>query len=324
MSDSSTKPSLPEKPKNNRTGLFAGIAVVVVALIVGAVLLVPGWLGGGSSENADAASGNAVEPVSVRLGVADAGKSFWNILVEEAEAEGIDLEIVSFTDYNTPNPALASGDIDINKFQHVRYLAQYNASQSEGDALVAIGASEIYPIGFYSKKWESVEDVPQGAEVTLSNNPSNQVRPLLALEAAGLIEFFGNPGWSATLDDVDYANSTIGKITPIDPSLTAASLDSVDIAFVDPAFAVAAGVTEDLQIYVEDADRDDLRQYVNIFAVRADDADNEAYKTIVKLYHSAAVRDAIQAEDGFDGIFKEDVTPEQLADELEKQTALFR
>ncbi|MGG7510246.1 MetQ/NlpA family ABC transporter substrate-binding protein [Plantibacter sp. YIM 135249] len=315
MSNDSPAPVLPEKARTGRRGLVIGIAVAVVVVIVAAVLIIPN-LFKGTSDDAAAAG----KPVTVKLGVVDAGKSFWDIVVKRAKEDGINLEIVSFSDYTTPNPALTNGDIDINKFQHVRYLAQYDASQRED--LVPIGASEIYPIGFYSKKWTSVADIPQGAEVTLSNNPANQVRPLLALEAAGLVTLKGDPGWNATLDDVDYTKSRIGTITPIDPTQTAASLDSVDIAFVDSNFAQAAGLTVEQKIYEEDADRDDLGQYINIFAVRAKDADNAALTKIVEIYQSDEVKKAIQAEDGFEGIFK-DTSVKELNSILEQQKKQF-
>lgn len=316
MSSSSETPVLPEKPKKSKRGLIIGVAVAAAAAIAAAAIIIPTTL----ANNTEAAPAAAEERVSVKLGVVDAGKSFWTLLVDRAAEDGIDVEIVSFSDYTTPNPALTSGDIDINKFQHVRYLAQYD--QTQGEDLVPIGASEIYPIGFYSKKWPSVDDVPQGAEVTLSNNPANQVRPLLALEAAGLITLKGDPGWSATLDDVDYENSRIGKITPIDPTQTAASLDSVDVAFVDSNFALDAGLTAEQKIYEEDADRDDLGQYINIFAVRGEDAENPALLKIVEIYQSQELRDAIQAEDGFEGIFKETSVAE-LGKILEDQKKQF-
>lgn len=315
MSNDSPAPVLPEKARTGRRGLVIGIAVAVVVVIVAAVLIIPNLFKGASDDAAAAG-----KPVTVKLGVVDAGKSFWDIVVKRAKEDGINLEIVSFSDYTTPNPALTNGDIDINKFQHVRYLAQYDASQ--GEDLVPIGASEIYPIGFYSKKWTSVADIPQGAEVTLSNNPANQVRPLLALEAAGLVTLKGDPGWNATLDDVDYTKSRIGTITPIDPTQTAASLDSVDIAFVDSNFAQAAGLTDEQKIYEEDADRDDLGQYINIFAVRAKDADNAALTKIVEIYQSDEVKKAIQAEDGFEGIFK-DTSVKELNSILEQQKKQF-
>ncbi|MDF2989522.1 MAG: hypothetical protein K0S37_36 [Microbacterium sp.] len=320
MSSETPAPTLPEKPKRRRRGLIIGLAVALV-VIVAAAIAIPNLLRGTGDASAAQAGGAAEdERVAVRLGVVDAGKSYWDLVVDRAAEDGIDLEIVSFSDYTTPNPALTSGDIDLNKFQHVRYLAQYDKSQ--GEDLVPIGATEIYPIGFYSKKWTSVDEIPQGAEVTLSNNPANQVRPLLALEAAGLIAFKGDPGWNATLDDVDYANSRLGTITPIDPTQTAASLDSVDIAFVDSNFAQAAGLTADQKIYEEDADRDDLGQYINIFAARGEDANEPALLKIVEIYQSEEVREAIQAEDGFEGIFR-DTPVSELNKILEEQKAQF-
>lgn len=319
----------PEKPKS-KVGLIVGILVGVAALIVAAVFAVPALLGGNGNSNGNgadstadaqdgAADGDVEERVSVKLGVNDSGKTFWNLLVQKAAEEGIDVEIVAFTDYNTPNPALAAGDIDINKFQHVRYLAQFNASNTE--QLAPLGATEIYPITIYSTKWSNLDEVPEGAEVVLSNNPANQVRPLLALEAAGLIALKGDPGWAATLDDVDYANSKIGKITPIDPTLTASALDSVDLAFVDTPYAHAAGLTDENKVYFEDPDRDDLGQYINIFAVRAGDETNPAYLKIVEIYQSEELREAINKEDGgFDGIFKTN-SVDELKEFLAEQVA---
>jgi len=312
MSQITPSTERPEKPRS-RLRLWTVLAVVVV-LAVAAAIVVPNLTA--RSADADAASGRT----TVRLGVNDIGKEYWDVLVAKAADEGIDVELVSFTDYNTPNPALSAGDIDINAFQHVRYLAQYDASQDED--LVPLGATAIYPIGFYSTRWKSVEEVPQGAEVTLSNNPANQVRPLLALYNAGLVEFTKEADWSVTLDDVDYDRSRIGKITPIDPTQTAASLDSVDIAFVDGTFAENAGLTDAQQIYNEDVDRPDLAQYINIFAVRGEDRDDPALQKIVELYHSDEVVAALEADPGFDGVIK-DETADELQAVLEEQLEEF-
>ncbi len=296
---STETPERPEKPKS-RLGLWIGIAAAAVIAVVAAILT-PALL------NQNAAASNtgeaAAQVETVKLGVNDIAAGHWEVLVQLAEQEGIEVELVSFTDYNTPNPALDAGDVDINKFQHLRFLAQYNATQ--GGDLVPLASTEIFPIGFFSKKWSSVDEIPAGAEVTLSNNPANQVRPLLALYNAGLIEFTKPADWSVTIDDVDYSKSKLGKITPIDPTQTAASLDSVDIAFVDTPYQLAAGLGETEQIYVEDADRDDLQQYVNVFAVRAENADNPALQKVAELYQHPDVIAAIQAESGYQGVFKQ-------------------
>lgn len=291
------RPARPEKPKR-RLRLWIGIATVAV-VAVAAAIAIPALTAAKPAPTDE--SGTVA--TSVKLGVNDIAAGHWEVLVDLAKEEGIDVELVSFTDYNTPNPALAAGDVDITKFQHLRFLGQFNETQ--GEDLVPLSSTEIFPIGFFSTKWASVDEVPQGAEVTLSNNPANQVRPLLALYNAGLIEFTKDADWSVTIDDVDYSKSRIGKLTPIDPTQTAASLDSVDIAFVDPPYQLAAGITNEQQIYVEDADRDDLQQYVNVFAVRAEDADNETLKKVAELYHHPDVVAAIQAESGYQGVFKE-------------------
>ncbi len=201
------RPARPEKPKR-RLGLWIGLAATVVVAVVAAVTI-PALT---ASKEAPAEEGAAAVQ-TVKLGVNDIGAGHWEILVDLAKEEGIDVELISFTDYNTPNPALDAGDVDMNKFQHLRFLGQFNATQ--GAELVPLGSTQIFPIGFFSKKWTSVDEIPQGAEATLSNNPANQVRPLLALHNAGLIEFTKPADWSVTIDDVDYAKSKLGKLTPM-------------------------------------------------------------------------------------------------------------
>lgn len=301
------RPVRPEKPRR-RVGLFATLGAVVVAAIV-AAFAIPALI-----------SAQSEDEKTVRLGVNDIALEHWDVLVDLAKKEGITVKLVSFTDYNTPNPALDAGDIDLNKFQHVRYLANYNAAQ--GKNLVPIGATEIFPISFFSKKWTSVDEIPQGAEVTLSNNPANQVRPLLALYNAGLVAFTKDADWSVTIDDVDYSASRIGKITPIDPTQTAASLDSVDIAFVDDVYQGPAGLGEKEQLYTEDVNRPDLQQYVNIFAARNEDKDNATLKRVAELYHDPAVEAAVQKATGYSGVFKSDSQAE-LAKVLQEQEKLF-
>lgn len=121
----------------------------------------------------------------VKLGVVGASDPYWAVYEEAVEAEGIALEIVDFTEYTQPNPALSEGELDINQFQHIQYLADYNASS--GDDLQPIGATAIYPLGLYSEKYDSVEDIPDGETVVVPNDATNQARGLLVLQEAGLI-----------------------------------------------------------------------------------------------------------------------------------------
>ncbi|QLY33529.1 MetQ/NlpA family ABC transporter substrate-binding protein [Nocardia huaxiensis] len=237
----------------------------------------------------------------VRIGVNDLALPHWEVFRQKAAEAGITIEYVSFSDYNQPNPALAQGQIDLNKFQHVRYLANFNARNNQN--LVPIGATEVFPLALYSKKHRSVTEIPQGGEITLSNNPANQVRPLLSLAAAGLITLRNGASWDSKIEDVDRAASRV-QLTTIDPTLTAQSLDSVDAAFVDDTFAGPAGLTNEQIIYSDDPERPNLKQYINVFAARAADKDNPTYLKLVEIYHDPAVEAAIRAESGYRGIFK--------------------
>ncbi len=237
----------------------------------------------------------------VRIGVNDISLPHWDVYKKKAAEQGIAVEFVNFTDYNQPNPALAQRRIDLNKFQHVRYLANYNVRNN--DTLVPIGATEIYPLTLYSRKHKSVAEIPNGGQITLSNNPANQVRPLLGLAAAGLIVLKGGASWDSKIEDVDTAASRV-TLKTIDPTLTAPSLESVDAAFVDDTFARLAGLTRNETIFTDDPERPELKQYINVFAARAEDKGNPKLLALVKLFHDPEVEAALRAEAGYEGIFK--------------------
>ncbi|MEU8899658.1 MetQ/NlpA family ABC transporter substrate-binding protein [Nocardia sp. NPDC048505] len=256
----------------------------------------------------------------VRIGVNDIQLPHWEVFKQKAAEQGIAVEFVNFTDYNQPNPALAQRRIDLNKFQHVRYLANYNVRNN--DTLVPVGATEIFPLTLYSRKHKAVGDIPQGGQITLSNNPANQVRPLLSLSAAGLIVLKGGASWDSKIEDVDTAASKV-TLKAIDPTLTAQSLESVDAAFVDDTFARPAGLTQQETIYTDDPERPDLKQYINIFAARAADKDNPRLLALAQLYHHPEVAAAVRAETGYQGTFKNN-DPADLQATLRELEAKFR
>lgn len=266
------------------------------------------------------ACGDERNPDVVRVGVNDIALPHWEVYKKKAAEQGITVEYVNFTDYNQPNPALSQQRVDLNKFQHVRYLANYNVRNN--DTLVPIGATEIFPLTLYSRKHKSVNDIPEGGQITLSNNPANQVRPLLALSAAGLIVLHGGASWDSKIEDVDTAASKV-RLTTIDPTLTAPSLDSADAAFVDDTFARPAGLTTKEVIFTDDPERPELKQYINIFAARAAGKDNPKLVALAKLYHDPEVEAAVRAETGYQGVFKTN-DPADLQATLRELEAKFR
>jgi D-methionine transport system substrate-binding protein len=222
---------------------------------------------------------------TVKIGVVGASDPYWADYTAAAAEEGITVEVVDFADYNQPNPALTNGDIDINQFQHLVYLADYNVSS--GEDLTPIGATAIYPLGLYSTKVTDVADLGAGDTVAVPNDASNLARALLVLQSADLVTLKDGGTIFSTLDDVDTEKSKV-TVTALEPSLTATSLPDVDAAIINNDFVEKAGLSFDDALVKDDPSDDSALPYVNVFAVRAEDKDNETYATLVDIFQSTS------------------------------------
>ncbi|GAA1820689.1 MetQ/NlpA family ABC transporter substrate-binding protein [Agromyces neolithicus] len=219
----------------------------------------------------------------VKIGVVGAGDAQWPAFEEAAAAEGITVEIVDFSDYAQPNPATTEGELDLNQFQHIVYLADYNVSAAED--LTPIGSTAIYPLGLYSQKYDSVEDIPEGETVAVPNDASNQARGLLVLQSAGLIELKSGGTIFSDLADVDEAKSKV-KVTALEASLTPTSLPDLAAAIINNDFVEDAGLSFEDAIAQDDPSDPNALPYVNIFATRAEDTDNETYLKLVEIFQT--------------------------------------
>ena len=247
--------------------------VSAAALALPLALLLAGCAGG----NAEAGSESGEV---VRIGVVNSGDEYWETFTETAADEGIEVEIVNFTEYTQPNPALAAGELDLNQFQHVIYLATYNV-QSDDD-LQPVGSTAIYPLGLYSTQYQSVDDIPDGSTVAVPNDESNQARGLLVLQSAGLIELADGGSIFSTVADV-LPESKV-KVEALEASFTATSLPDVAAAIVNNDFLADAGLTADDAIAQDDPTDPAAIPYINIFAAKAEDADNPTYLKLVEIY----------------------------------------
>ncbi len=228
------------------------------------------------------------------------------------------MDIVDFSDYAQPNPALSEGELDLNQFQHIVYLSQYNVSS--GSDLVPIGATAIYPLGLYSTKYDSVGDIPAGETVAVPNDESNLARGLLVLQSAGLVKLKDGGSIFATLDDIDEAGSKV-KVTTLEASLTPTSLPDVAAAIINNDFVEDAGLTASDAIAKDDPSDPNALPYVNVFAARAEDADNPTYQKLVEIYQDTqSVLDGVQKASGGTAVFLK--TPvDDLRSSLEKVEA---
>ncbi len=249
---------------------------------------------------ADAGSSASTADEVVKIGVVGKSDPQWPAFIDAAAAEGITVEIVDFGSYEQPNPALTAGDLDLNQFQHIVYLAGYNVAA--GEDLTVIGSTAIYPLGLYSKKYEDVKSIPAGETVAVPDDASNQARALLVLQSAGLIELKSGGTAFSDLSDVDTDKSKV-KVTALEAALIPTALPDVAAAIINNDFVQDAGLTFEDAIAQDDPNDPNALPYVNIFAARADDADNATYKKLVEIFQTNDdVRKGLAEASGFTGV----------------------
>ena len=254
----------------------------VIAALAAVPLFVA--LAGCATASSDAGSGGGdSENETVKIGVVGKGDAQWAPFVEAAAEEGITVELVDFGSYEQPNPALTEGEIDLNQFQHIVYLAEYNSAS--GSDLTPVGSTAIYPLGLYSQKYDDVDDIPEGETVAVPDDASNQARALLVLQSAGLIELKSGGTIFSDLADVDTEKSKV-KVTALEAALIPTSLPDVAAAIINNDFVEDSGLTFDDAIAQDDPEDPNALPYVNIFASRAEDADNETYLKLVEIFQT--------------------------------------
>ncbi|QIZ76851.1 methionine ABC transporter substrate-binding lipoprotein MetQ [Ferrimonas lipolytica] len=199
------------------------------------------------------------------------------------EKYGLDVEIIAFTDYVTPNAALHDGSIDLNAFQHRPYLdAQIDA---RGYEIVAVGNTFVYPIAAYSSSIQSLEQLPQNAKVAVPNDPTNLGRSLVLLEQQGLLKLKAGVGVAATPRDI-VENPKEIEILELEAAQLPRSLQDVSFAVINNTFAGQAGLTLEKEgLFVESKDS----PYVNLIVARSNNQNDERVKQFVDAYHSDAV-----------------------------------
>ena len=211
-------------------------------------------------------------PVTIKVGASPVPHAAMLEAIKDDLAEmGVVVEIVEFTDYVLPNMSLEDGSIDANFFQHQPYLDDFNASESKKDSswttLVPLVAVHFEPMGLYKGKTASIDDLADGATIAVPNDPTNEARALLLLEANGLIKIAEGKGLEATAKDI-VDNPKKIKIQEIEAAQVALSLQDVDLAVINGNYALEAGLTTDDAIAQEAKDSEAAVKYANVVAVR--------------------------------------------------------
>ena len=215
---------------------------------------------------------------------------------------GYKLEVVVYEGYVLENPAVADGTDDANYFQHKPYLDSYNETASESEQLVSAFTVHYEPFAIYSKKVTSLADLQDGAHIGLPNDPSNETRALLLLEAAGLITVPEGTTAASSLTKYDITaemNPHGYVFDEVAAELLAPTLEDYDIAVINGNYALDSGLTADEALYKESDYTDN--SYFGLIAARTENAENPVYLRIVEAYQSQKTIDIFNNE--FAGFF---------------------
>ena len=232
--------------------------------ILGLVLALTLVLSLGASALADG------EQTVVKLGVVGENNEQWQPVIDALAEEGVTLELVKFADYTTPNRALADGEIDLNAFQHIAFLE--SDIEANGYDLTPIGDTILAPLGVYSDKIDSLDELQDGDTIAIPNDATNGGRSLKVLEAAGVITVDPEAGYTPVLSDITDNPKNI-QFYEVEAANTASLLPDVAAAIINGGHAVDNGLNpaED-SIYLETQSEDGDNPYVNIIVARTEDA----------------------------------------------------
>lgn len=206
----------------------------------------------------------------------------------QLEKEGIKLEITEFTDYNTPNLALADGTLDANFFQHVPYMEEFAAKNNL--EIISAGKVHVEPMGVYSKKIASADKIADGAKVAVPNDPTNEGRALLLLQSKGFIKLKDAAALDQTPKDI-VENPKNLSFTELDAAQLPRVLDDVDFAVINTNYALEGGLNP-----VKDAlfAEGENSPYANIVTVRKGDETRPEIVKLMKALNSPEVKQFIE------------------------------
>lgn len=210
-----------------------------------------------------------------------------NLVKDDLKNEGVDLKIVDFTDYVTPNLALADKEIDANYFQHTPYLEKF--ASERGLKLVSAGKIHVEPLGVFSKKFKSLEEIPAKSTIAIPSDPSNGGRALILLHNKGLIKLNDPTNLYVTEFDI-VDNPKKLKFKPIEAPQLPRVLPDVAAAVINGNYAIEAGFSP-----VKDALAIEGKEspYANIIAVRAGEENNEDIVKLLNALKSDKVKEYI-------------------------------
>ncbi|GAB3942229.1 MetQ/NlpA family ABC transporter substrate-binding protein [Corynebacterium tapiri] len=250
---------------------------------------------------------------TIKVGTTDASLKEWEVFEDLAKDKGIKVDVVNFSDYNTPNDALSQGEIDVNKFQHLQFLDNYN--QGAGTELKAISSGEIYPLALFWKDHSSLDGI-EGQRVAIPNDATNQGRGINVLVQAGLLTLKKEGLLNPTPADIDTEASKV-EVVPVDAAQTTISYNEGLPAIINNSFLERAGIDAKSAIFQDDPNSELAEPYINVWVTTPEKAEDPKIKELAELWKDPAVTEAVVESSGGTAV-PVDRTPEQLAAVLDR------
>ena len=274
------------------------LKTIAKSLIALSAVFVLGACGNNASSSASSsnAQSSASELKTVKIASVGSDADIWRHIAESEQAKkaGLKIEVQEINGGVPLNESVADGTVDANAFQSIGYLQGFNEANS--NKLVPVGTTYIEPMGLYSKKVKSLNDLPNGAKVAIPDNPYNTTRALRLLESAGLIKLPSDfkDGTGTPSDIVENKKNL--EFLLIDDTTSVRVLDDTDLIAIGNTIALEGGlnVLKD-SLFYEKADASTITS-INVIAVKAENADKEEYKKLVDLYHDPEIQKYISEQ----------------------------
>lgn len=244
-----------------------------------------------TSSTAQTGSGSSTGTTVLKVGASPSPHAeILNFVKDQLAEQGIELEVVEFTDYVLPNKSLEAGEIDANYFQHQPYLDDFNAKEEAN----LIGAVKVHfePFGVYPGKTASLEELQDGAEIAVPNDTTNEARALQLLEQQGLIKLKEGVGLEATVKDITENPRNL-KITELPAEQLSRALSDVDFAIINGNYALSAGLAGKALV-TEGVDTEAKEKFQNVLAVRSGDENRPEIKALISALTSDETREFIE------------------------------
>ncbi|QRG68643.1 MetQ/NlpA family ABC transporter substrate-binding protein [Brevibacillus choshinensis] len=224
---------------------------------------------------------------ALKVGIRGSESRTWEFVKEQAQKQGLNIELVQFNANVNPNTVLLEGDIDANAFQHVAFLDQFN--QKNNSDIVPVGSTIIAPLGIYSDKFKKIEEIPDHAKIAVPNDDSNWGRSLVLLQEAGLIKVVDNFDGFGGADKIKENPKNL-EIVPVDGATTPRVMKDVAASIINNGVAVEAGFFLKDSIFHESQT---AKPYINVIATTKQNENKEDLKKLVQVYQSKEVSDFI-------------------------------